>query len=519
MDDRDDISRRDGPAPTRRALIGGAAAAGVLFATGGARAQTPRRGGDLRLALSGGGPTDTLSPLDPLNAAKTAAMLALYDRLAEEGPDGTPTPSLARSFEAKPGALVWTLTLHKDATFSDGRAFGADDAIASLNLHRGKTASPLAPRLGDVKEIKKLGPDRIEIALAAPDADFPAVLADPRAIMLPAGHRDFAAPVGTGPYALETFEPGVRIALKRKASHWNAARGFVETATIAPTADAASRVAALLGDLADAIDAMPADAIAKVKAAAGRALVRASGGFCPEIALRVDRAPFDDPDLRRALKHVVDREALLAGPFGGLGTLAADHPVAPYDPFHAKDVRPLAHDPARAAALIKKLGAAPAFAIHASDAAFPEAPAFAAALAEAANAAGAKASVRAEPAPRYWDRVWLHAGCAASRWEGGWPATHALAALYQSGAPWNETRWSNPKFDGLLAAARAELDPAKRRQPIHDMQAMLRDDGGSIVPLTRDWADAHGPKLMGLRPHHVRGLDGGRIVSTCWLAG
>ena len=58
-----------------------------------------------------------------------------------------------------------------------------------------------------------------------------------------------------------------------------------------------------------------------------------------------------------------------------------------------------------------------------------------------------------------------------------------FSTAYQSGVPWNGTRWSNARFDELLITARAELDTEKRREMYYEMQQILSDDGGLIAPM------------------------------------
>jgi peptide/nickel transport system substrate-binding protein len=92
-----------------------------------------------------------------------------------------------------------------------------------------------------------------------------------------------------------------------------------------------------------------------------------------------------------------------------------------------------------------------------------------------------------------------------------------LDIAYKSNAPWNDTHWRVPAFDKLLADARAELDEAKRRTCIWEMQAMLHDQGGALIPAFRDWLDAHNTRVGGHTPHSGFDLDNGRIAEKAWL--
>ena len=65
-----------------------------------------------------------------------------------------------------------------------------------------------------------------------------------------------------------------------------------------------------------------------------------------------------------------------------------------------------------------------------------------------------------------------------------------FTTAYRSDAAWNETGWKVPAFDKLLADAKLEVDPDKRRPMINDLQRMVHDDGGAVIPVFKDWVDA-----------------------------
>jgi peptide/nickel transport system substrate-binding protein len=73
-----------------------------------------------------------------------------------------------------------------------------------------------------------------------------------------------------------------------------------------------------------------------------------------------------------------------------------------------------------------------------------------------------------------------------------------LSVAYASDAAWNETFWKRPDFDKLLVAARAELDSAKRKQMYHDLELMIRDDGGAVIPMFNNYIFGHRDNVAGL---------------------
>jgi len=61
------------------------------------------------------------------------------------------------------------------------------------------------------------------------------------------------------------------------------------------------------------------------------------------------------------------------------------------------------------------------------------------------------------------------------------------------------------------------LDEAKRKDYIWTMQKMLHDEGAAIIPVFRDWLDAHSSKVGGLTPHSGFDMDNGLVAEKIWL--
>ena len=106
-----------------------------------AAAETPKKGGVLRLGLAGGSTTDSVDITSYNDLVMIDVSHGLFNGLVEWAQDGKPVPELAESFEPKDGAKDWIFNLRKGIKFSNGQEFTADDALYSLNLHRGDTKS------------------------------------------------------------------------------------------------------------------------------------------------------------------------------------------------------------------------------------------------------------------------------------------------------------------------------------------------------------------------------------------
>ena len=140
---------------------------------------------------------------------------------------------------------------------------------------------------------------------------------------------------------------------------------------------------------------------------------------------------------------------------------------------------------------------------------------------ENAKAAGIDINVVREPNDGYWSNVWLVKPFSLVSW-GQRPTPDVMFSLaYAADAAWNETHFKDPRFNELLlVAARAELDDAKRGEMYAEMQQILRDEGGTIVPFFRNYVYAartnvkHDDKLSG-----NWALDGNRAIERWWFEG
>ena len=94
-----------------------------------------------------------------------------------------------------------------------------------------------------------------------------------------------------------------------------------------------------------------------------------------------------------------------------------------------------------------------------------------------------------------------------------------FSMAYAAEASWNETFWKHDRFNVLLPAARAELDESKRREMYGEMQLIVRDEGGAVIPLFSNFVIGVSTKVA--HPESVAGnwdLDGNKILERWWFA-
>src|SRR5260370_3908604 len=249
----------------RRELMAGAAALGLAFGFRPAfAADAPKKGGTLKLGMEGGSASDSLDPRTYADSIPISYGWQIWNGLVEIDANGEAVGELAESFEPKPGATTWIFSIRKGIAFTSGKKLDAEDVIYSLNLHRGETKSGAKDLLSNIADIKKLDTHQIEFTLRSGDAGFPTVFADYHVLIVPNGFTDFSKPDGTGAYALESFEPGVRVITKRKGDYWKPGRGNFDSVELRYIPDAAARTQALISGQIDAGNRLDAKTVALV---------------------------------------------------------------------------------------------------------------------------------------------------------------------------------------------------------------------------------------------------------------
>jgi peptide/nickel transport system substrate-binding protein len=479
------ISRREFLAQTT--ALGVTAALSTSLAAKAVKAATPKKGGKLRIGIGAGATSDSLDPATYLDNYMQFVGFALRSNLTEVSNTGQLVPELAESWEASSDAATWTFKLRKGVEFHNGKTLDADDVIASINHHRGEDSKSAAKALLEaITDIKADGKNTVVVSLKAGNADFPFIVSDYHIAVMPAkdGKADWKSGVGTGGcYTIQTYEPGVRTSLKRNSNYWKEGRGHFDGIEALVIADVAARTNALTTGEIDAMDRSDIKTVHLLKRRKGIRIEETSGTAHYSVPMRTDTPPFDNNHIRLALKYAVDREALLKSVLRGHGALGNDHPIALANRYHASELPQRQYDPDKAK-------------FHAANAAFAGAVDAAVLYKEHAKKAGIEINIVQEPNDGYWSNVWMKKAWCMCYW-GGRPTEDLMfSTAYADGAPWNDTFWKHERFNKLLVAARSELDEAKRRDMYTEMQKIVSDEGGVVVPMFNNYVFAMSDKVQ-----------------------
>jgi peptide/nickel transport system substrate-binding protein len=211
---------------SRRDLLRGMAAGTVLAVTAGGLmtgatsvyAQTPRRGGRIKVASATGSTSDTLDPARGSNYTDYSRQFMFYNGLTTLDEFLVPRMTLAQSFDTH-DALSWSIKLRKDVVFHDGKPFTSADVVYSLTRHKDlQVGSKVLAIAQQFEEVKASGPHEVRIRLTSPNADLPAILATSHFLIVRDGATDFSTANGTGPFKCAEFQPGVRSVAVRNDS-------------------------------------------------------------------------------------------------------------------------------------------------------------------------------------------------------------------------------------------------------------------------------------------------------------
>lgn len=495
---------------------------GLLGPQAFAATSMPRTGGHARFGIGSGSTSDTLDPATFASTYMQLVGLALRNCLTEMD-DGKLVPSLATSWEASPDARQWTFKLRKGVTFHSGKTMTSKDVVASIRHHMGKNSkSGAKPLVANITAIEAPDAHTVVFKLQSGNADWPYLMADYHLEIMPAKGDgvDWQSGDGTGGYKLEHYEPGVRTTLSRYPGYFKIPhRAHFESVTVLSIKDVAARTSALTTGQIDIMNRADLKTVGLLQRRAGIKLFNVTGSQQYTIPMMVNTPPFDDNNVRMALKLAVPREAMVQKILYGYGKVGNDNPITPATTFYA-DLPQRHYDPDRARHYLKKAGHSRLRVdLRAADAAFAGAVEAAVLYSAEAAKAGLDIHVIRVPNDGYWSNVWNKKPFVMCYWGGRPTADWMFTVEFAKNAPWNDTRWDDPKFQKLLVEARAELNEAKRREMYREMQEIIRDQGGDIVAMLANYVGAfrskvHHPPKIG----NSLDLDDMRAVERWWFA-
>jgi peptide/nickel transport system substrate-binding protein len=484
---------------------------------------TPKRGGHLRVGKAHGETTDTLDPGTWGSGFDTPMAFAIHGRLTEVAPDGSLIPELAVSWEASADAKIWRFKIRQGVTFHSGKPLAVEDVVNSINHHRGEDSTSVAgPIVTSIQNITTEGTDTVVFELDAGNADFPYILSDYHMTIHPAKGDtiDWESGDGCGSYVLKAFQPGISVLMERNPNHWRDNVAWFDSIEMLVLIDQNARTTALVSGDVDAIDRLDLKTVSLLERKPGINIHSVAGTQHYSFAMSTNVAPFDNNHVRMALKHAINREEMVEKILFGYGSVGNDVPIGPGQRYFNSELAQKAYDPDKAKWHLQQAGMdSLSVNLSAADAAFAGAVDAGVLFQASAKAAGINIDVVREPNDGYWADVWMKKPFSAVYWAGRPVEDQMFSTAYACGGAWNDTFWCNDRFEELMAAARSELNEDTRRQMYYEMQEILSNDGGTIIPMYANavfaTADKIGtPDTLGANWD----MDGERWAERWWFA-
>jgi peptide/nickel transport system substrate-binding protein len=499
---------------TRATALGVSASAAyglIGLAAPAARAQTPVRGGTLRMQM------DIKAQRDPRTwdwSELANVCRGWLEYLVSYERDGSLIPVLLEGWEANEDATEYTLRVRPGVTWNNGDPLTA--AHVAHNIERWADASvegnSMADRVAALAEDGKLRDGAVEIVddltlrlhLSSPDIALIVSMSDyPAAVVHPSftGDDPVANPIGTGPYLPVSHQTGIGAVIERNPDHswWNEGNGawldrieFLDLGTD-PSAWLAAvesgEVEILYQTTGDFIDLFDAVGMVRTEAVTSSTLA---------IRFNQDNPPYDNVNVRRALQLAVDNAVVLELGYNDLGEVAENHHVCPIHPEYA-ELPPIEFDPDRAREMIAAEGLADhEFELISIDDAWQAATCDS--IAAQIRDAGINIRRTILPGATFWND-WLVYPFSSTEWNMRPLGVQILNLAYRSGVAWNEAAFSNEEFDRLLDQANGISDADARREVMRRLQEIMQEEGVLIQPYWRSLFRHAMPNVGGAEMH------------------
>ena len=465
--------------------------------------------------------------LDPHQARTFVGRLvftALCDKLVDIDENLKIVPRLATEWSASEDGKTVTMKLRQGVTFHDGEKF--DAAAAKFNLERALTLpeSRRKSEIAAIATVDAVDDYTIRLNLKEPSSPLMAQLTDRAGMMVsPKAARELGAnlankPVCSGPFKFVERVQNDRIVLERFANYWDKDKFFFDKITFLPIPDATVRLANVQSGQLDMLERLLPTDIAAVKAdkrlnlqaitSLGYASFTINVGNTPRANTPVGK----DPRVREAIELAIDRDILNQVVFNGEFTVG-NQPVAPTNPFYAKTMPVPKRDVAKAKELLKAAGV-PNLSFEMQVPNDTQQTQVAQVIQGMLREAGIDMKiVSIEFATALQNQTKRDYVTSLIGWSGRPDPDGNIHIFLRSGAPLDESDYSNAEVDKNLDAARTTYDIAKRQEHYTKAAEQYLKDRPIIYLYHVKWLFVQSAKLTGFKasPDGMIRLEGVKL--------
>ncbi|TKJ93651.1 ABC transporter substrate-binding protein [Paenibacillus sp. PK4536] len=328
------------------------------------------------LIVGRGGDSAALDPAIVTDGESLKIAQQVFDTLLDYKEGTTEVmPSLAESWTISEDALTYTFKLREGVKFHDGTDFNADAVV--FNFERWSDTKSKYKFEGDsfdyydsmfgpeeervIASVTATDPTTVVFKLNKPQAPFLQNLAmtcfgiaSPKAIE--DEKENFKSnPVGTGPFVFKEWKRSDSITLDKNPNYWQEGLPKMDQVIIRSIPDNTARYNALQNGEIDMMEDLSPDDLASLEANPALQKINRPPFNVAYLGFNTTKKPFDDPKVRVALNHAVDKQGLIDAFFAGQAEPAVN-PIPPTLWGYNKSVEDYPYDLAKAKQLLADAG-------------------------------------------------------------------------------------------------------------------------------------------------------------------
>lgn len=409
----------------------------------------------------------------------------IYEGLVGRDKSAEIQPLLAESWEQLDDT-TWEFKLRQDVKFHDGTGFTAEAVKATFErLLDPAVGSPRAGVLSMVEEVKIIDDYTVQFLLSEPYSPLLSILAshesgiiNPKAIE-EFGGDDIQEPNGTGPFVFESWTPGQIIVLNRNEEYWGtpAKIGRVEFKVVPEETTRTSMVETGEAHIAEPLSISQLDAVN----ASQSSEVYQSEGFGTEyITFNVEKEPFDDVRVRKAVSHAIEMDAIRKGVYNNVGAEANSLLGSKVLGYH-DGLETYEYNVSEAKRLLAEAGYPDGLEIKLTTMDNKERVSLAEVVQSQLKGIGIKVNIEVMEYGTFVDTT--HSGdteMIITSWRNATGDAdynqYNLMHSSSKGASGNTSFYSNPEVDKLIEEARKESDPEKRNEMYAEAQEIEMEE-------------------------------------------
>jgi peptide/nickel transport system substrate-binding protein len=513
---------------------------GLALAPISALAEEPQRGGILKVSLSGDPPS--LDMLQESTFLVDIPLSPVYNGLVVFDPHGFPKiiGDLAKSWEKSEDGKTWTFKLHEGVKFHDGAELTAEDVKTSWDHIYNPPKGFVSSRRSDYTMIDSIeATDKYTVVfhLKYPAASFLSMLAAPANFIYakadidkgPDWHKKNTN--GTGPFKLKKYLRGSSLELERNPNYFKEGLPYMDGIKYYVIKDLSASAKSVRSGRTDVEfrGFPPAEVEAIQKQMGDKVVVRypkAMGQW--GVAINVDKKPFDDERVRKALSLALDRYdmAKTLKPLSGLETIGGlVHPdtewglkpeemqdLPGYGPDHEANVQ-------EAKRLLAEAGYPDGFKTVLTNRSiklpYIDLGVY---IVSAWKKIGVNAEHKVEESATWTDNRRNRAFDLMIDPYGSTAAgdPDEMLVKFITGSSENYGRFSDPEVDALYEQQKVELDPQKRIELAKEIQRKVISKAWWLPGLWWTRIEVRSAKIKNYEPHHNHWMN--RRLEDVWLA-